>query len=302
MSEDTNQRKQTWPDNPKHLFYLAVFVVVARARGVRRLSGDAAAARPLNEPNANGAANHDSVRRIGGRVAARRKAEAPDAASITTVKEYKFKPVRAAARGEGHRRLQAAAEQHRPVRSERLGRLGADHLCQQRLQGGQGLEDARRQGVQGRARADRQPGRDARRLRRGRCPHRLGDARHGAAVPRWLRRSQGKPKDSRIMPRIYQQVDWSNGGDGIVVRENDQDRRRPARQEARRWPRIRRRTTSRSTCWSPAACSRRKWRWTSPTTPSRPPPPSTRERASPAASPGRRTSTTWPRSRATACS
>lgn len=29
----------------------------------------------------------------------------------------------------------------------------------------------------------------------------------------------GKPRDSRIMPRIYQQVDWSNGGDGIVVRE-----------------------------------------------------------------------------------
>jgi NitT/TauT family transport system substrate-binding protein len=26
-------------------------------------------------------------------------------------------------------------------------------------------------------------------------------------------------KDSRIMPRIYQQVDWSNGGDGIVVRQ-----------------------------------------------------------------------------------
>jgi NitT/TauT family transport system substrate-binding protein len=30
----------------------------------------------------------------------------------------------------------------------------------------------------------------------------------------------GSPKDSRIMPRIYQQVDWSNGGDGIVAREN----------------------------------------------------------------------------------
>ena len=30
----------------------------------------------------------------------------------------------------------------------------------------------------------------------------------------------GKPKDSRVMPRIYQQVDWSNGGDGVVVREN----------------------------------------------------------------------------------
>jgi ABC-type nitrate/sulfonate/bicarbonate transport system substrate-binding protein len=31
--------------------------------------------------------------------------------------------------------------------------------------------------------------------------------------------SSGKPKDSRVMPRIYQQVDWSNGGDGIVCRE-----------------------------------------------------------------------------------
>src|SRR5262245_32475915 len=29
----------------------------------------------------------------------------------------------------------------------------------------------------------------------------------------------GKPRDSRVMPRVYQQVDWSNGGDGIVVRE-----------------------------------------------------------------------------------
>ena len=30
----------------------------------------------------------------------------------------------------------------------------------------------------------------------------------------------GNPKDSRVMPRVYQQVDWSNGGDGIVVRES----------------------------------------------------------------------------------
>ncbi len=30
----------------------------------------------------------------------------------------------------------------------------------------------------------------------------------------------GKPKDSRIMPRVFQQVDWSNGGDGIVVRSS----------------------------------------------------------------------------------
>ena len=32
--------------------------------------------------------------------------------------------------------------------------------------------------------------------------------------------AQGNPRDSRIMPRIFQQVDFSNGGDGIVVRDN----------------------------------------------------------------------------------
>ena len=30
----------------------------------------------------------------------------------------------------------------------------------------------------------------------------------------------GKPRDSRVMPRIFQQIDWSNGGDGIVVRDD----------------------------------------------------------------------------------
>jgi NitT/TauT family transport system substrate-binding protein len=29
----------------------------------------------------------------------------------------------------------------------------------------------------------------------------------------------GNPRESRAMPRVYQQIDWSNGGDGIVVRE-----------------------------------------------------------------------------------
>lgn len=31
-------------------------------------------------------------------------------------------------------------------------------------------------------------------------------------------KKDGSPIDSRVMPRIYQQVDWSNGGDGIVAR------------------------------------------------------------------------------------
>jgi NitT/TauT family transport system substrate-binding protein len=31
---------------------------------------------------------------------------------------------------------------------------------------------------------------------------------------------EGLRKDTRVMPRVFQQIDWSNGGDGIVVREN----------------------------------------------------------------------------------
>jgi NitT/TauT family transport system substrate-binding protein len=30
---------------------------------------------------------------------------------------------------------------------------------------------------------------------------------------------EGLRKDTRVMPRVYQQIDWSNGGDGIVVRD-----------------------------------------------------------------------------------
>ena len=44
---------------------------------------------------------------------------------------------------------------------------------------------------------------------------------------------EGLRKDSRVMPRVYQQVDWSNGGDGIVVRDSDQDDGGPARQDGR---------------------------------------------------------------------
>ena len=30
---------------------------------------------------------------------------------------------------------------------------------------------------------------------------------------------EGLRKDTRVMPRVYQQVDWSNGGDGVIVRD-----------------------------------------------------------------------------------
>lgn len=42
-------------------------------------------------------------------------------------------------------------------------------------------------------------------------------------MPLFLERlvnDQGEPVDSRVMPRVFQQIDWSNGGDGIVARDD----------------------------------------------------------------------------------
>jgi hypothetical protein len=105
---------------------------------------------------------------------------------------------REAARGQGHLQLQADGGSHGPLRDQRLGRLEPDHLRQQRLQAGQGVEDAGRQGLQGRARADRRSDRDARRLRRRQPPRRLGDARHAAALPRGA--AQGLARHAARLP------------------------------------------------------------------------------------------------------
>ncbi len=113
---------------------------------------------------------------------------------------------------------------------------------------------------------------------------------------------QGVPKESKIMPRIYQQVDFSNGGDGIVVRENIKT------VADLRGKKIVLAQNSPSHYFAPEHAgrrrrpARRRWNGSSRKTPSRPRPRSTPRRNSPPASRGRPTSTTWPRPRATACS
>ena len=138
----------------------------------------------------------------------------------------------AAARGEGHLELQAAGRPHRPARHQRLGRLEPDHLRQQRLQAGQGVEDAGRQGLQARARAHRRPDRDARRVRRRQHPRRLGDARHAAALPRGP--AQGLARHAARLP-----------ADRLVQRRRrhrrpreHQDHGRSARQDDRAGPEL----------------------------------------------------------------
>ena len=165
---------------PKAPFYVVLGVVILGLIAFAVYRADIFA--PEEQGRRSSPASSRSTPRKLGQIA-----EARDAASVTTVKEYSFRPAERLPGDQGHLGLQAAGGQHGPLRPERLGRLGADHPGQRRLQARQGLEDARRQGVQGRTGADRRPGRDARRLRRRRGPHRLGHARHGAAVRRRLR-------------------------------------------------------------------------------------------------------------------
>ena len=109
-----------------------------------------------------------------------------------------LRPVRQAPRGQRHLELHADERPHRAVRHQRVGRLGADHLRQQRIQAGQGVEDTGREGLQGRARPHRRPRRHARRLRRRESARRLGNARHGAALPR--RAAQRLPRHAPHLP------------------------------------------------------------------------------------------------------
>ena len=213
---------------PKPAFYVAVFARRRSASSAWR-SGATAAIGPA------AAAGRSLERRA--EADRRRAPRAPDSSGITTVKEYNYVAGGQAARGQGHLQLQADGRPHRPLRHQRLGRLGPDHLRQQRLQAGQGVEDAGRQGLQGRARADRRPGRDARRLRRRQPPRRLGDARHGAALPRGA--AQGLARHAAHLPA------------GRLV-ERRRRHRRP-RERSRRWP----------TCAARRSCSRRTRRRTS---------------------------------------
>ena len=115
----------------------------------------------------------------------------------------------------------------------------------------------------------------------------------------WSTRRQAK--DSRVMPRIYQQVDWSNGGDGIVVRENIKtvaDLRGKKLVLAQNSPSqyfALNMLVAGGVQPSEVEHGLHRTRLRGGRAPS------TSRKTSPAPSPGRPTSTTWPRSRATAC-
>src|SRR5499426_3815200 len=187
---------------PKPAFYVAVLLVVMGLVGLALWRYGAI--RPGSE--AGRISNEELSQAKGG-------AEAPDSGSITTVKEYTFKPSEKLPEVKG-------ISSYKPM-ADRTVRFAIN------VWAGWGPIIYANNGFKG-GKAWKSPGgkdfkvelvliddpvamRDA---------YAAGNLHVGWAtldmLPLFL---EGLRKDSRVMPRVYQQVDWSNGGDGIVVRE-----------------------------------------------------------------------------------
>jgi NitT/TauT family transport system substrate-binding protein len=146
--------------------------------------------------------------------------EAPDATNVTTVKEYVFKPAERLPPVKG-------VSEYKTLDKERTVRFainvwagwGPIILANNGFKAGQKWKtpDGKEFQVELVLIDDPVAMQDV---------YASGDVHVGWAtldmVPLFMERfvdKSGRPKDSKIMPRIFQQVDWSNGGDGIVVRE-----------------------------------------------------------------------------------
>ena len=154
---------------PKPAFYLAVFAGSGRARGLGLWRFSAARTSPAAS----------SARRIPAKAV-----EAPDTKSITTAKEYNYVPAQKLPPVQGISSYKPMADRTVRFAMNVWAGWAPIILRQQRLQARQGLEDTGGQGFQSRTDADRRPCCHARRLCGRQRAHRLGHARHGAAVAR----------------------------------------------------------------------------------------------------------------------
>ena len=195
---------------PKPTFYVAVVLVVVALIGFAIYRSDVVAPKA---PQPKGEPQKIAPEELSA------KAEAPDAASVTTVKEYKFRPAErlpevkgtAAYKPMSDRTLRFAINVWAGWSPIILANNGfkAGHVWK--------TPDGEEFKVDLVLIDNPVAMRDA---------YAAGDVHIGWAtldmIPLFMEGfvgKDGKPRDSRVMPRIYQQVDWSNGGDGIVVRE-----------------------------------------------------------------------------------
>jgi NitT/TauT family transport system substrate-binding protein len=187
---------------PRPAFYVAVFVVVAGLIGLALWRYGA-----IGPANQTGQISSNELKELKG------GAEAPDSAGITTVKEYKFVAASKLPEVKGISSYKPMAD--RTVRFAINVWAGWSPI----IYANSGLKPGRvwkaPNGKDFKVELvlidDPVAMRDA---------YAAGNLHVGWAtldmVPLFL---EGLRKDSRVMPRVYQQVDWSNGGDGIVVRD-----------------------------------------------------------------------------------
>src|SRR3954453_22709840 len=207
---------------PKAPFYFAVFVVVAGLVAFATYRAMSPKGGQANNPN-NAKEPQISIPSGGGSGGGSGNTtgvEAPDTASITTVKEYKFKPSERLPEVKG-----TAA--YKPMQNNTV-RFALN------VWAGWAPIIYANNGFKAGKTWKAPDGKDFRvelvlidKPVEMRDSYAAGDVHIGWATLDMLPLivdgfvdSSGQPRDSRVMPRVYQQVDWSNGGDGIVVREN----------------------------------------------------------------------------------
>jgi NitT/TauT family transport system substrate-binding protein len=202
-------------EQPKGGFYIAVALVVAALLGFAFWRSDIVAPKPVAPPGGGEAQAKIDIKEISQPVES-----SQDTASPTTVKEYRFKPAEKLPPVKG-----TAA--YKPLQND-VVRFALNVwagwapivLANNGFKAGQEWigGDGKKFKVELVLIDNPVAMRDA---------YAAGEVPIGWAtldmVPLFLQSfvdAQGNPIDSKIMPRIYQQVDFSNGGDGIVVRDN----------------------------------------------------------------------------------
>ncbi|MGE0756344.1 MAG: phosphate ABC transporter substrate-binding/OmpA family protein [Pirellulaceae bacterium] len=208
---------------PRAPFYLAVFMVVAFLVGfaVYRSMGPAGGGDagpgdgPLEEPVVNLPGEE-----TGGGAGGAGGAEAPDAGSITTVKEYAFKSSERLPPVKGTAGYQPMRENTVRFAMNVWAGWAPIIYANDGFKPGKVWKGADGQDFKVELVLIDNPieMRDA---------YAAGEVHVGWATLDMLPLfvdgfvdASGNPRDSRVMPRVYQQVDWSNGGDGIVARES----------------------------------------------------------------------------------
>jgi NitT/TauT family transport system substrate-binding protein len=195
---------------PKPAFYVVLFLVVAGLVGFAIYRSD------LFAPKADKPDNGDiDLTKFQG------SAESPDGGAITTVKEYNFKPAERLPPVKGAGAFKPLSETDNTVRFALnvWAGWGPIILANDGFKPGKVWKtpDGKDFKIELVLIDNPVAMRDA---------YTAGEVHIGWAtldmIPLFMESfvdNQGRPNDANYMPRVYQQVDWSNGGDGIVVRE-----------------------------------------------------------------------------------